>query len=277
MAGRRKAQHPANQSRSCARPKSIQLQKSTPFWASSRGRRTHFSGQPLASRVHRPGSGRARVLPTGPVVLRIGIHHVAPSLALPASLLLPLPSLLKYHPSHPSRGSFPVFWCELESWKWSSPLDRIKVEHRDEEGRYLVGAWNDRVFPPPHPYHLVSTRKIFLAPVCPACLCLACLDIYASSSNPLCQSLDYGYTSCDRRPATHGESRPYRRRTHWSSRRGCRMSCRLRQSFRICRGSRRKLVTKKPRIVTSIVFDHSSLPSRPMNQSYRTNAAGSQC
>lgn len=44
MAGRRKAQHPANHSRSCARPKSIQLQKSTPFWASSRGRRTHSVG-----------------------------------------------------------------------------------------------------------------------------------------------------------------------------------------------------------------------------------------
>lgn len=125
-------------------PSQYNCRSLTPVLGKHAGAADAVSGQPLASRVHRPGS-RSCPEPahtgTGPVVLRIGIHHVAPSLVLPASLSSPPPSLLKYHhPSHPSRGSFPVFWCELESWKWSSPLDRIKVEHRDEEGRYLAGV-----------------------------------------------------------------------------------------------------------------------------------------
>lgn len=200
------------------------------------------------------GSGPAQVLPTGPVILRIGIHHVAPSLALPASLLLPLPPLLKYHPSHPSRGSFPVFWCELESWKWSSPLERIKVEHRDEEGRYLAGARNDRVFSPSP--SLSSCEYIEASSCCSfALLVLACLDV-PRPWIPFCPSVDYEHTSFDHRPATRGVSRTYRRRSHWSSRRGCRTSCCLRQSFRICRGPRHKRCHQKMRMVASIVFDH---------------------
>lgn len=182
QAGARHSTQPTSP-RSCARPKSIQLQKSTPVLGKHPGAADAVSGQPLASRVHRAGSGRA----PGPAHRpRCSAYRYPSCRTFPCPPGLPPPpppSLLKYHPSHPSRGSFPVFWCELESWKWSSPLERIKVEHRDEEGRYLVGAWNDRVFPPPHPYHLVSTPKIFLAPVCP--VCPACLWIYASPSNPL--------------------------------------------------------------------------------------------
>lgn len=63
----------------------------------------------LASRAHRAGSHGSQesrsVLPgqswstgpspQGPIVLRIGIHHVAPSLVLPASLLPSSPSFIK--------------------------------------------------------------------------------------------------------------------------------------------------------------------------------------
>lgn len=44
------------------------------------------------------------------------------------------------------RKLFRFFWCELESWKWSSLLDRIKVEHRDEEGRYPAGVFGTTEF-----------------------------------------------------------------------------------------------------------------------------------
>lgn len=169
QAGARHSTQPTSP-RSCARPKSIQLQKSNPRSGQARrGAGRSSVGSRFASRVHRPGSRSCpepaahRTAGTGPVVLRIGIHHVAPSLVLPASLSSPPPSLLKYHhPSHPSRGSFPVFWCELESWKWSSSLDRIKVEQRDEEGRYLAGVLGTtEFFSLTNPYHLVSTRKLF--------------------------------------------------------------------------------------------------------------------
>lgn len=95
----------------------------------------------LASRAHRAGSHGSQesrsVLPgqswstgpspQGPIVLRIGIHHVAPSLVLPASLLPSSPSFIKKNRlSHNPRSEGSLFWCELESWKWSSLLERIQ-------------------------------------------------------------------------------------------------------------------------------------------------------
>lgn len=113
-------------------------------------------------------------------------------------------------------------------------------------------------------------ESFFFAARLPCLFCLAW--IYLALGFPSGPSVDYEHPSFDRHPATHGASRPYRRRYHWSSRRGCRTSCRLRQSFRICRGPR-----QKPRIVTSIVFDHGSLSSRPRSQPCGAHAAGSQC
>lgn len=110
------------------------------------------------------------------------------------------------------------------------------------------------------------TEAFLLIPVCPACL-------FASPGNiprprmPSCPSVDYEHPFCDHRPASHGALRPYRRRSDCSSRRECQTSCRLLQSFRICRGPRQKEYRQKPRIANSIVFDsrQSSL-SRPRIQ-----------
>lgn len=281
QAGARHSTQPTSP-RSCARPKSIQLQKSNPRSGQARrggGRSSVGSRLPHGSTVLAPGP--AQNLPptstgTGPVVLRIGIHHVAPSLVLPASLSSPLPSLLKYHhPSHPSRGSFPVFWCELESWKWSSSLDRIKVEHRDEEGRYLAGVLGTtEFFSRPH-QSLSSceyTEAFLLMPRLP-CLfvCLAWILYLVLGSPPACPSVDHEEPSCERCPAIHGAVRPYRRRSDWSSRRGGQTSCRLLQSFRICRGPRQKNTAKNRASPPASCSIQDSLlhAGRGFNQRYR--------
>lgn len=185
-----------------------------------------------------------RSCPQAPLFCVIGIHHVAPSLALPASLLLPLPpssnTILHTRPEEAFRFFGASWRAGSGRRRWTG--SRLNIVTKKADTQPVLGT--TEFFPLPHPYHLVSTRKILLAPVCPACSALPGY-IHLVLEYPLCPSVDDEYASCDhRRPATHGESRPNRRRTCWSSRRGCRMSCRLRQSFRICRGPRRRDIPK---------------------------------
>lgn len=112
--GRRQAQGTASSLPSqplhfCARPSRYTcIQESTPIWARTRSN-TVGSGQPLPSRAHRACSG--------PVVLGIGIHHVAPSLALPASLPPPPSSYTNSIPHTHPEEDFRFFGA---SWRAGS-------------------------------------------------------------------------------------------------------------------------------------------------------------
>lgn len=164
------------------------------------------------------------------------------------------------------------------SWRAGSGRRRwtgSKVEHRDEEGRYLAGVLGTtEFFSRPH-QSLSSceyTEAFLLMPRLP-CLfvCLAWILYLVLGSPPACPSVDHEEPSCERCPATHGAVRPYRRRSDWSSRRGCQTSCRLLQSFRICRGPRQKNTAKNRASPPALCSIHDSLlhSGRGFNQRYR--------
>lgn len=137
MASRRKAQYRANHLLSCAKPSLYTCRSLYPTghatgciqWTAASLAGPPFLLRPRCS-VYRYPSCRTFPCPPNP----------------PSSSPLP-PSANTILHTHPEEAFRFFFWCELESWKWSSPLCRIKVEHREEEGRYPAGASKGRVFP----------------------------------------------------------------------------------------------------------------------------------
>ena len=268
-AGRRKAQHPANHSRSCARPSQYDCRRLPPSGQAA-GAADTLSGQP---RVHRAGSGPAQVLPTGPVVLRIGIHHVAPSLALPVSLL-PLPpssnTILHTRPEE-------AFWFFGASWRAGSGRrcwtgSRLNIVTKKADTQPVLAT--DRVFPSPSSSSCEYTEAFFLLPALPCLFGLPGYYLVLDSPLPV-----YRQRAPILRPRPANTRRSPSISPATLLELPARMSTVVSSAPELPNLPRTppKGCHEKPRIATSIMFDHGSLPSKPRYQEYGTTTTGSQC